>query len=327
MSGERSLSVKLPWQGSQWQRLVSQYNSNKLPHALLLTGPAGIGKKRFALALSHFLMCSNRGPSVPCGECRQCHFNLAGTHPDLKVIEVEEKSRQIKIDQIRAQVATLAQTSQQGGYKIAILTAAESMNNNAANALLKSLEEPAADTLIMLLTDSPGQLLATIRSRCQTVLFPLPDSVEALSWLEAMLPPGEPAKQILAEASGRPLIAQGLLGSDGLARRQRIRHDFLAMLNGKLSAMALAEMWKDLELDELLDWLSRSVVSLVGHRLGTAELTEDWGGVGDRVDIRNIFILFDEINLLKSSISRGANPNKQLALENLLLKTCEQFHR
>ena len=150
---ERHVAVSYGWQSEQWKKLVGLIEEDRLPHALLLAGVKGIGKFRFAEALAQLLLCDNPVNAVACGQCKACQLNLAGTHPDMKYLQPEEGAQMIKVDQVRAVVQFLDQTSQQGGYKVAILSPAEAMNINAANALLKNLEEPAGKTLLILVTD------------------------------------------------------------------------------------------------------------------------------------------------------------------------------
>ncbi len=324
---DSSVAIKLPWQEQQWQRIDDLFQNKKLPHALLLAGPNGVGKQRFALALAQYLMCESPRQGIACGECRQCGFNLAGTHPDLKWVAPEEKAKQIKIDQVRALVEALGQTAQQGGFKICVLSPAESMNINSANALLKSLEEPTANTLLLLLTDAPSQLLPTIRSRCQTVHFPLPSKEESLAWLNTLVPSQTPVESLLYEAAERPLAALGLLENDGLERQQQLNNDYLALVCGRLSALSLAEKWLEYDLGEILDWLSRQLSRLISANVaGTKDLGDEWLQVTESANPQNLFNLLDAVNSLSNSLNRGGNPNRQLALEELLLESCEKFH-
>lgn len=337
---ENSLTVSLPWQVEQWQRLEQLRAEDKLPHALLLCGPAGTGKRRFALALAQYLMCAQPHAGQACGECRQCGFNRATTHPDLKLLQPEEKarqpkgksqqpkemSRQIKVDQVRELVQFLGHTSQQGGYKVCIVTPAEAMNINASNALLKSLEEPAANTLLLLVSDCPSQLLPTIRSRCQSVNFPVPSLAEAVAWLSPQVSSGQQAEALLAETSGQPIAALDLLASDGLGRRQQCDRDFLALATGRVTALALAEKWLEHEAGELLGGLSQKLSRFIRFRMGNTPLSEAWQQPVSRVAVKDLFNLLDKVNRLRVSIARGANPNKQLALEALLLESCDLFH-
>ncbi|MFA7553586.1 MAG: DNA polymerase III subunit delta' [Spongiibacteraceae bacterium] len=322
-----SLAVKLPWQDEQWQRLEALRQSDKLPHAILLAGPAGVGKRRFAKAFAEYLICESPDSGVACGTCRQCGFILAGSHPDFKWLAPEEKSRQIKIDQIRELVDSLAQTSQQGGIKVATISPAEMMNTNAANALLKCLEEPSPNTLLLLLADAPNQLLPTIRSRCQIIKFPLPPQEVSLAWLATMTSSQTPVEELLLEAAGQPISVLELLQSDGLERRQQFNEDFLGMLEYKIPAIVVAEKWLAHDLTELLEWLARKLGRLIKCHMGGAAVATDhrWLSVVPASKVKGVFVLLDEVNALLVRLNRGANPNRQLALEALLLNSCERL--
>ncbi len=322
---ENQLAVKLPWQLEQWQRIEDQISSDRLPHALLLSGVPGIGKQRFAEAVAHYLLCESPKDSIPCGQCRQCRFIVAGMHPDLKWIEPEEKGKQIKVDQVRGLVEFLGHTSQQGGYKVAVITPAESMNINAANALLKCLEEPTPGTLILLVAHSPSSLMATIRSRCQNITFPSPPVDAGCEWLRTLVP-GVEAEQLLKLASGQPFSALRLLETDSVDRYLQLNNELLSLLGGKISALTLAQKWLEHDLDELLVWLSNKLSDGIKLHFGLASDDKKWSQRILEADQQKLFQLYDRVNLLLSQVRRGANPNKQLALEDLLLATCDGFH-
>jgi DNA polymerase III subunit delta' len=181
-----------PWLTNQWRSLVARLKQNNLPHALLLTGPQGMGKRDFAENFAKLVLCQQAmlDTGNVCGHCRACQLLQAGTHPDLLSITTLEESKMIKIDQIRELSEVLAQSAQKGGYKVVIVQDAEKMNNASANALLKTLEEPGAKTLLMLITAYPALLLATVRSRCQRIYFHAigaEESENARQWLENSL--------------------------------------------------------------------------------------------------------------------------------------------
>jgi len=324
---EGNLEVCLPWQHVQWQRVIDLHLNARLPHALLLSGMSGIGKSRFALALAHYLMCSEPQGEVACGHCRQCTFNLAGTHPDLKILEPEESGKQIKVDHIRGLVNFLDQTSLQGGYKIALISPAENMNLNAANALLKSLEEPSASTLLLLITDSPSRLLPTIRSRCQSYKFNIPAVEEATSWLTKLIPPQTDAVQLLQESYGQPLTALAMLETDEISHRQKMSSEFIGMLKGRETPVAVAGKWLQYDLVSALEWLSRKLAAIISLRMANKTVDEDWHEVGVKVNVQEVFRLFDQVVLLLDQLNRGANPNKQLALEELMLRAYDSFRK
>ena len=208
-----------PWQQSQRDRLLSLRDRDKLPHALLLSGPPYVGKRDFAVALSSRLFCQTPQGSEPCGQCAGCHLINADTHPDFRMVEPED-SRQIVVDQIRDLIDWANQTAQQGGMRIVVVHPAEKMNPNAANALLKCLEEPGPQTLFMLVSDVPGRLLPTIRSRCQQVTFTPPSAGEAFSWLRQVRPDIGDAELLLHIAGGSPLAVIQRFDEKYMERRQ-----------------------------------------------------------------------------------------------------------
>jgi DNA polymerase III subunit delta' len=154
-----------PWQAAERKRLVQQREADKMPHALLLSGARHLGKRDFALCMAGYLLCGTPVAGDPCGTCANCHLVAAGTHPDLRLIE-PEGSKLIKIEQIRELTDWVNQTAQRGGFKVALIHPAEQMNLNAANALLKSLEEPSAGTVIILVSETPADDSQSLSACC-----------------------------------------------------------------------------------------------------------------------------------------------------------------
>ena len=155
---------------NEWQYLLTRRDNNKLPHSLLITGQPGVGKTSFALAFAELLLCQEPGTKA-CGQCHSCKLFQAESHPDFKFIQPEASGKIIKIEQIRDVIDMLNKKSHQNGYQIIIIKPAHAMNSAASNALLKTLEEPQGEVMLILLTDQPASLLPTIRSRCQRINF------------------------------------------------------------------------------------------------------------------------------------------------------------
>ncbi len=191
---------------------------NTLPHALLLRGRAGVGKFAFATELAHTLLCQ-QPQATACGTCASCLWLKEETHPDFKLITPEDdsnsdkptkkkttKKTQISVDQIRQLYDYLSlSTHQVAGYRIILISPAEALNLASANALLKMLEEPPANTLFILVASQPQRLLPTIISRCQVIDFAVPEPAAALAWLQTQ--GVEDAEAALAYAGGAPLAA------------------------------------------------------------------------------------------------------------------------
>lgn len=194
-----------PWQEARWKRVERLRSAGRLPHALLISGPGGTGEGLFADALMQALLCTAPAPTAPCGSCRACHEYVAGTHPDAVRVEPEEAGKAIGIDRIRELTARLNLTSG-GRSKVARIEPADAMTLAAANSLLKTLEEPPGDSALLLVSERPARLPATVRSRCQRITFGLPERESALQWLQGQIKLEQPAHW-LDRAGGAPLRA------------------------------------------------------------------------------------------------------------------------
>jgi len=319
-------AIPYPWQQSQWTRLLEQYQDEKLPHALMFAGQKGLGKGHLAMSLAQYLLCKTPRSGLACGDCRACALNRAGTHPDLKTLRPEEVGKAVKIDQVRNLAEFVGKTSQQGGYKVAIIEPAESMNLNAANALLKSLEEPSPNTLLILVSHVPNSVMATVRSRCQILSLATPPEDQALPWLNAMITDGD-AESLLKFANGAPILAKEMLNGDLLERRQGFQEGMTNIASGQLSPLQAAKSWLDLETIELMDWMigwAHGLVCYLGTPMDSGSVR---GQAPDKqlqamvggMDQSHLFRYIDKIILAKRQLLSGANPNKQLLLEELLM--------
>lgn len=317
-----SLALPMPWQTSLWQRLQAQREADQLPHAMLLAGPAGVGKRRFAMALGAGLLCQSPKDGVACGSCRACALLAAGTHPDWAWLAPEEKGKAIKIDSIRQQVETMAQTAQQGGRKLVVLEPAEAMNRNAANALLKTLEEPSGATVILLISDSPARLLPTIRSRCQRLDFPLPPVAATRAWLAPLAADPKRLEAALYESGQRPLLARQLLDADGLEKRQALAVALADVLEERISVVTAAERWQEWDFEDLLDWLQARLGAAARCQLAGDEPVDSAGTALLRIAPPRLFTLRDRLRELQQHNRAGGNPNRQMALESFLIDLC-----
>jgi DNA polymerase-3 subunit delta' len=153
------------------ERLRHRLREERFPHALIFSGPDGVGKRTCALMLAKALNCPEGGPDDFCDACNTCRKIDAGIHPDVLMIGLEEDAAEIKIAQIRALLVTLGLRALEGRHKIFIIDPADALNLSSANALLKGLEEPPEDSHFILLSASPQSLPVTVRSRCQTYAF------------------------------------------------------------------------------------------------------------------------------------------------------------
>jgi DNA polymerase III subunit delta' len=229
----------MPWQLQAWQQLRARLQSDRLPHALLISGAAGTGKQHFAQAFAALALCRKPENTHACGQCPACRQLAAGAHPDFHNVTILEDKNAILVDQIRELGQKLALTSQHRGWKIAVLSPADAMNSNAANSLLKTLEEPAAGTLLLLVTSRPAALAATIRSRCQAVRIGTPLADVAVQWLEARESrPDWPA--LLRIAGGGPLLAIELAKNSFVRERLRFYQKLVEMRGGRQDPVSYA---------------------------------------------------------------------------------------
>jgi len=254
----------LPWQRSILGSLLPR--RAHWPHAMLVTGPVGIGKRVLAQSLARALLCETAAADgSACGRCPGCGYAAAGQHPDLRLLEpIEIDDDEVKlvewisVDRIRALIRWAEITSHRGGAKVALIVPAERMNEAAANALLKTLEEPPAATYFVLVSHLPGRLPATIVSRCQRIVAPRPTRAEARSWLiaQGLADPDD----ALAQANDAPLRAWALADSGYQAQRSAWIRAFAAPAKLEIAGMgsrieaAPRERRKDL-LAAIVDWM------------------------------------------------------------------------
>src|SRR3990172_1104273 len=249
----------LPWQQEQWQGLQARLHAGRLPHALLLTGKPGLGKRRFAEAFVQSLLCQQPLPDgQACASCRTCLLYAAGTHPDYLTIQPAEEGKAILIDQIRDITAYIALKGHYGNHRAVIICPADRMNAAAANCLLKALEEPTPGCLLLLITSNPGALLATVRSRCQLMPFSAPAADTAIQWLAPQLNDSADPAVLLAMADGAPLAALAMFEQGFPAQRAALLEDFTRLLQRKASPTSLAAAWLEsgagVALQAVLSW-------------------------------------------------------------------------
>lgn len=252
----------LPWQESRFQHLQQLLGAGRLGHAWLISGMEGIGKRQFARCLAQGLLCQESGAGLPCGACSACHLFSQGTHPDWFLLQPPK--RLIVVDQIREAIDFANTTSQRGGHKIICIDPAESMNLNAANALLKLLEEPPAGTLLLLLTQQPGLLLATLRSRCQHLQMPLPSQEQALAWLRTRYA-GSNAEAVLAMAGGAPLRALVLAEAGLVDEQAAVLQCLQDLLHGSCTPIQAARRCEKFNTLTIMESLLRCLARLAAH--------------------------------------------------------------
>ncbi|MDY7115753.1 DNA polymerase III subunit delta' [Halomonas sp. SSL-5] len=315
----------LPWLGERFAELGRLADSGRLPHALLISGPRGVGKRSLVDALAARTLCAEPG-RLACGHCHGCRMLASGYHPDLMSIELEEGKRQIRIDAIREINHFVSQTAQQGGYRVILIAPAEALNVAAANALLKSLEEPGERTLFLLLSDIPSRLLPTIRSRCQHWNLATPAAADCLPWLTERLGDAQKARFWLTVAGGMPLEALRLADPEARALRQQLVETFEALVRGAEPVAEAARLDRQ-SIDAILwygiAWLEDLIrLGLSGESGGLCnpDLLPLYRQAVKNARVRDWFRLLDYAREERRLLAAGGNPNPQLVLEAWLVR-------
>ena len=243
------------WQQSSWDTLAQGRRNNHMPHALLLAGAEYCGKYDFARSLAKSLLCERRDTQtqLACNDCKSCSLFEAGSHPDYTSVQLAEKKSQIVVDQIRKLNEFVYLSRSYEGSRVVIIAPVERLNINAANSLLKTLEEPPEKTVLILVSSNPSQLIPTIRSRCQVLNLPQPTHSQANEWLGSQTIENPP-EELLAAAGGKPMLAKQLDEGERLATRKELATDILKLLRGNHSLTNVAKKWEKTPKANLLDW-------------------------------------------------------------------------
>jgi DNA polymerase III subunit delta' len=329
-----------------------------LPHALLFAGPKGLGKNTFATWLAQLLLCVEpTADGKPCGLCQSCRLFMAGTHPDLHVVQPEaiykssdaliaqyalryapaDKSKEskdsavIRIDQIRSLIESAQTRPQIAACKVLLLSPADTMNVNAANSLLKLLEEPPSDSYLILVADHPTRLPATIRSRCARLEFRTPSAEAAFAWLQRQHLPNGQAELLLQLTAGAPLAAAAFAKTGFLDQRTMLLGDLESLAGGNGDPLACAARWKPLGIDRCLLWLQGWLSDLIvtamqtdAARLHNPDLRPRLQALENRLDLRQLFSFAESV--ARSRSLAGGPLDEQLLLEDMLISWTE-LHR
>lgn len=310
---------RLPWHAELWQRLVERLQSARFPHALLITGLEGLGKRQLVAALAETLLCQSRNSQgMPCADCRACRLIPQQAHPDLLWVEPEGASRQIKVDQIRALNEFLALKSQYGGYRVAVISPADQMNLAAANSLLKTLEEPSAGAVLLLTASRPSQLPATIRSRCQQLPLAPPPAQQAKQWLDQQ--GAADAAALLALASGAPLRALALAQEGTAGRFNELLNLLEAIKQGRRDPVSVAQLCLQPGARQIVPLWASLVFDLVRVASGGAPKYGEPGrlhALTKGLDLLQLHGFLDRLSEARRQLDHPLN--EQLLLEDLLV--------
>lgn len=314
-----------PWQLDLWAPLDQRIQSGKLPHAMLFSGTDGIGKLNLALFFVQHLFCNAKQNGSPCGECQPCHLLSINNHPDQYRISALDGKKNISVDQIRRLIAYVNLKPHSAQKKVAIIENAELMNVNAANSVLKTLEEPPESCLLILLTSRPEQLIATIRSRCQMINFTKPDNKYSLPWLTSKVTKTEDAEKLLALSVGAPLKALEYEEQGLLAQRSNMFSSLQGLLKGSENPVLVAGVWFKMNIDItylcMISWvvdMIRLNVDETPPVINNPDLKEPLLDMARKISLSHLL----SFNVFISDIPRlrKSNINEQLLLEEMLIR-------
>ncbi len=303
-----------PWQTEQWRSLSLQHEQQRLPHAIILSGVNGLGQLSLANKIVTKVLCEQSVTSAPCGCCHNCQVFAAGNHPDHSFVGPDESGKQIKIEQIRELKQKHTLTTNIAKWKTAIIWPAENMNISASNSLLKLLEEPQSNTLLILISVKPQLLPITIRSRCQKISLTVPTNKQAIEWIEEQ--EGKTYKEIeikqaLSLANGAPIEALSLLSSDSLEFLEQIAKDFNAVLGGVANPVMLSQQWQKYDLSIVLHYLQLKLKQRLIKNIKNSSnsiVPNDWA-------------IYDCIINTTKLLSSSHNLNKALLIEQFMVES------
>lgn len=330
-----------PWQESSWQQL--QLLRQRMPHAILFHGAAGIGKADFIEAFAQGLLCEAVLPDGhACGACASCGWFSQQNHPDYRRVRPEAledepagegeegdaeakksksakaPSKEIKIEQIRNLSDFMNISTHRQGLRVVVLYPAEALNMPASNALLKTLEEPPPGTVFLLASNSLDRLLPTILSRCRKFALPMPSHAEALAWLKTQGVPD--ADSWLREQGGAPLAA--------MAQAEVGNRDDLEVLLQLLArpsvegALKVADKLQKVPLSAQVSWLQRWLYDVFSYKLAGniryyPRYQKELAAVADKINVSRLMAAIKGANERRATADHPLSP--KLFLEDMLL--------
>jgi len=346
----------LPWTVATFEAFFS--SQERRAHAYMLAGHSGLGKTVFARQLAKSLLCQKEDIHA-CGRCQSCRLFESGSHPDLHVLQSEKRMVEIEdifaiytpryledenkrnkrkkpsaiiaIDQVRGVIPDINTRPHLSACRLIIINTAEDLNINAANSLLKSLEEPPSDSYFILISHDPGRLLPTLRSRCHRIDFRPPDKQQAVLWLKTQISDRVDISQLLGRASGIPLRALELASSTRHSDEEQVMQQMLQLAQRQIDpASAAAILIKAGEQKSILEtiqlWLSRLIRLKVSSQNSSLPVNEDDKpliDLGNRLNFRQLYAFLDKVSNSKQLAGGPLDP--LLALEDDLISWQSMF--
>lgn len=325
----KGIQESFPWLQDSWLQLSNYITQGRVPQALLIVGGKGIGKQQLTSFFSKSLLCSTPLPNgACCGECKSCLLYQAETHPDFVSVGPEATGKSIGISVIRQLISTLILKPQYDAYRVVVINPADSLNNASANAFLKYLEEPTERTCLILITNKPSSLPATIRSRCQKLLIPpVSDKTLLKTWWEqnGVL---ENEDLLFNLSQGAPLLAKQFSETDLLKVRMEYFNNWQQLASSDGNFVVVAEQWSKLgntEISLLIVWIISWVVDMIKLRfanqaitLYNPDLSTSLQELAIKLELKNMYQYYDLVLLSQQRL--GTQLNKQLIFEEILIQ-------
>ncbi len=339
-----SYANQYPWLNAPLSHLQDRYQQGVLAHAYIVSGRRGLGKVKLIRDFAAALCCDKPVNGAPCGQCKSCELTKQDSHPDVTSLVPKEPGKGLTVDQIRALSSFVNRSSHAGGSRVAILSEAHTLNSSAANALLKTLEEPHESTFLFLVTDQPGHLSATIRSRCQKLPIATPSEQEALLWMSETS--GENfneklARECLIVSHGAPLLALDYMNSGDLALRTAIDTTLIDVLLGRKQAEDLFAKLCALDATLAAEQLVMATINvskaLLTDNDESITYPEHYNPIKQLIDAgeegakKRAFYgsralkLYEEAETARRQLSSASNPNPRLILQSLAWLSSRAF--
>ena len=313
------------WNQSRFQRVQDQFQQGSLPHAILLMGPEGIGRETFAQSMAQWLLCLNRQQEA-CGDCKSCFLFEAGHHPDYHLLEIEQDKTQISVGQVRELIVSMQESSHQGGWKVANIANVQAMNASSFNALLKTLEEPQDNTLLILQTSQLQGVPPTIRSRAQLLSLSVDDLEAVKQWLIErqghMTQALEAALNLFPQA---PYKAEDFGVNGDTLKYAEFIVQMTDLVKGNQSPVQMAQFWHE-ELADVAFWMQLMVrdILLIQQASEDADLLfvqqkQELGLLAKSINGQGWLMLLEKINELQRLIKQKSPVNLMASWQSLLI--------
>ena len=319
--------VYYPWHEKQWKQVINAYEFGRLPHALMFSGPEALAMKHFAVCLSAYLLCREKEKGHACGSCKSCILFSSANHPDMYYLEPEETGKQIKVDDVRGLIDSIQLSSQYAANKITLIYPAEAMNRNAANALLKTLEEPPPEVIFLLVTSQPARLPVTIRSRCQRINFTRADLNVGIDWLISTTSMNEKAAlELLNLAEGRPLLALELSGSEARSNQYQVLSDLNLLSRSQSDIIDIARKWHDYGAVDVFRWLigflnrmARLKLNVIEDADSTTQVSQDLQQIVNQLHLYELMACYELAIQHYRALTGPFNLNPMGILEDFII--------